>query len=63
MVDLTLVPVGGPNLEELTRVVPFVEGLSGVDALVALETDQLATSPRGDGFRELGFANARIALE
>ena len=50
-------------VQELTRVVPLVERLRGVDALVALEPDQLGVEDAGERLRELGLADAGLALE
>ena len=51
------------NGDELTRVVPFVEGLGGVDALVALEADQLAVQERGEHLRDLRLAHACLPFQ
>ena len=55
--------LGGPQVEQLAGVVPVVHGLRGVDALVALEPDQLAVRPRRQHLGDLGLADAGLALE
>ena len=55
--------LGGAQVEQLAGVVPVVDGLGGVDALVALQADQLATGPRRQDLGHLGLADARLALE
>ena len=55
--------LGGAQVEQLAAVVPVVDGLGGVDALVALQADQLAAGPRGEDLGDLGLADAGLALE
>ncbi len=55
--------LGGPQVQELAGVVPLVDGLGDVDALVALEADQLAAGPAGQDLGHLGLADAGLALE
>ena len=55
--------LGGAQVEELAAVVPVVDGLGGVDALVALQADQLAAGPRRQHLGHLGLADAGLALE
>ena len=55
--------LGGAQVEQLAGVVPVVHGLGGVDALVALQPDQLAAGPRRQHLGELGLADAGLALE
>ncbi len=55
--------LGRPQVQQLPRVVPVVHGLGGVDALVALEADQLAVRPRRQHLGDLGLADAGLALE
>ena len=50
------------DLQHLARVVPLVEGLVGVDALVALQADERRRAP-GERLRHLGLADADLALE
>jgi hypothetical protein len=50
-------------VEELAGVVPLVDGLGGVDPLVALEPEQLAPRPAGQDLGHLGLADAGLALE
>src|SRR4029453_2421626 len=52
-----------PDVQNLPGEVPVIESLAGLDALIALETDQLSTA---DGRPSLGkgcLAGARFALE
>ena len=55
--------LGGPEVQELAGVVPLVEGLGGVDPLVALEPHQRGPGPRRECFRHLGLADPGVALE
>ena len=55
--------LGGAQVQQLAGVVPLVHGLVGVEALVALEPDQLAARPRRDGLGDLGLADTGVALE
>ena len=50
-------------MQQLAGVVPLVDGLGRVDALVALQPDQVAARPAGQDLRDLGLAHARLALE
>ena len=52
----------GLDVEELLAVVPLVKRLGLVEALVALEADQLAARGAGDRLRQLGLADPRGAL-
>ena len=51
------------DLQHLPRVVPLVERLVRVDALVALQADQAAIEHRGEGLGHLGLADADLAFE
>ena len=55
--------LGGAQVEQLAGVVPVVDGLGGVDALVALEPDQLAAGPGREHLGDLGLADAGLAFE
>ena len=55
--------LGGAQVQELAGVVPVVDGLAGVDALVALQADQLAAGPPAEHLGDLGLADAGLALE
>ena len=55
--------LGGAQVEQLAGVVPLVDGLGDVDALVALQADQLAAGPAGQHLGHLGLADAGLALE
>ena len=47
----------------MTDVVPLVDRLGGVDPLVALQADELATGPRPQGLGHLGLADPGLTLE
>jgi hypothetical protein len=49
--------------EELARVVPVVEGVVDVDALVALQADEPRAGGGGQRLGDLGLADARLALD
>ena len=49
--------------EKLALVVPLVEGGVLVEALVALQADQLGAMERGERLCHLGLADAGLALE
>jgi hypothetical protein len=49
--------------QELALVVPFIERMLGIDALVALQADEVAAENFGHGLRRLGLADARHALD
>src|SRR5687768_1848516 len=51
------------RVEELFRVLPFVEGLRFVEALVALEPNQLTVERAGEDLGELALADAGRALD
>ena len=61
--DLTAAGLDRPQVQQLARVVPLVDRLRGVDALVALEPHELAAGPARQHLRHLGLAHARFALE
>ena len=52
-----------PDLEHLAGVVPLVQRLVGVDALVALQPDQPAPEDRREHLGHLGLADADLALD
>jgi hypothetical protein len=52
-----------PDLQHLAGVVPLVQCLVGVDALVALQPDQLAAEHLGQNLGDLGLADTDLALE
>ena len=52
-----------PDLQHLAGVVPLVERLVGVDALVALQPDQPPAEHRGQHLGHLGLADPDLALE
>ena len=55
--------LGGTQVEQLAGVVPVVDGLGDVDALVALQADQFAAGHRRERLGEFGLADAGLALE
>ena len=55
--------VEDPQLEQLTRVVPLVERVPDVEALVALKADQVGVERGGHRGGQRGLADARLALE
>ena len=55
--------LGGAEVQQLTGVVPVVDGLRCVDALVALQPDELAAGPAAEHLGHLGLADAGLALE
>ena len=67
LVDLALIAEAmlgeRPDLEHLSGVVPLVQGLIGVDALVALETDQPAVEDRRQNLGDFGLPHAHLTLE
>jgi hypothetical protein len=52
-----------PDPQQLAGVVPLVERLGAVHALVALQPDQRRAEARGEGARRLSLADAGLALE
>jgi hypothetical protein len=50
-------------VEQLARVVPLVERLGDVDALVALQPDQLTAGDERERSGELGLSRARLTLQ
>ena len=50
-------------MQQLARVVPLVHRLRDVDALVALQPDELAAGPGREHVRHLGLADPGLALE
>ena len=60
LVDASL---GRAQREQLSRVVPVVDRVVQVDALVALQADQARAGGRGERARHLRLADAGLALE
>jgi hypothetical protein len=54
---------GGANVEELAGVVPLVDGLVDVYALVALQADERRLEDSGENFGDLGLADPRLAFQ
>src|ERR671921_73277 len=55
--------LGGADVEELSGVVPLVDRLVDVYALVALETDERCLEDAGEDFGDLGLADPRLAFQ
>ena len=53
----------GANMQHLTGIVPLVQGLICVDALITLETDQAAVQDGGQHLGELGLAHTDLTLK
>ena len=51
------------DMEQLARVVPFVDGVRDVEALVALQPDQPRGQRPGEGLRRLGLPHPGFALQ
>ena len=54
---------GGADVEELARVIPLVDGLVDVYALVALQADERRLKDAGENFGDLGLADTCLAFE
>ena len=52
-----------PDVEQLARVVPFIDRVREVDALVALQTDQPRAEHVGHDLGRLGLADPGLALD
>src|SRR5262249_33048024 len=52
-----------PDLQHLTRVVPLVDGVVDVEALIALEPDQPRAEDVGEHLGDLGLADSGLAFE
>ena len=61
--DVAPLGLGHAHVQQLLGVVPLVQGLGGVEPLVALQADQLAPEHVGQHLGHLGLAHARLALE
>ena len=55
--------LGDAHMQQLARMVPVVERLRRVDALIALQADRLAAEDLGQPVGDLGLADARRAFE
>ncbi len=61
---MSMVCVAGlADRQHLARIVPFVERGGGVDALIALQSNQPAAQHRGDRLGGFGLADAGRAFE
>ena len=47
----------------MSRIVPFVQGLGGIDPLVALQSDQGRLECRREGLCRLGLADSGFTFE
>ena len=63
VIDVDLALAGLADGEKLALIVPLVERVGGVDALVALQPDEIAPSERGDRLGGFRLADARRAFE
>ena len=63
VIDVDLVLAGMADGEQLALVVPFVERMRGIDALVALQPHQIAAEQFGDRLGGLRLADAGRAFE
>src|SRR5207247_2920100 len=52
-----------PDVQQLARVVPLVDGVREVDPLVALEADEPRAQHLGHHLGRFGLAHARLALD
>src|SRR5829696_5930591 len=52
-----------PDVQELAGIVPFVDGLVDVYALVALQSDERSVEQAGENFRHLGFADPGLSYQ
>jgi hypothetical protein len=52
-----------PQLQQLARVVPFINGVADVEAFVALQADQVGIERRSRGGGERRLPDASFALE
>src|SRR5215212_6738511 len=55
--------LGGADVEELAGVVPLVDGLVDVYALVTLEADERCLEDAGEDFGDLGLADPCLAFQ
>jgi hypothetical protein len=55
--------VENAQFEQLTRVVPLVQRVTDIQALVALQTNEIGAECGGSGGRKGGFANSGLPLE
>jgi hypothetical protein len=63
LADVGTARLGEPDAQQLARVVPLVQRLGGIDALVALQADQRRLEHRGERLGRLSLADACLALE
>ncbi len=55
--------LGEPDRHHLPGVVPLVEGVVDVEALITLQPDQLLPGDGGQDFGDLGLADTRLPLQ
>lgn len=55
--------IKNPELEQLPRIVPFVQRVPDVQPFVALQPNQIGLQRSGCGRRKRGLADARFAFE
>ena len=63
LADLLAARLGQADAQELARIVPLVQRLGRVDALVALQADQRGVQGGGQGLGRLGLAHPGLALQ
>ncbi len=54
---------GGTQVQQLTRIVPVVDGLGSVDTFVALQADEFAACPSADHLGDFGLADPGFAFQ
>jgi hypothetical protein len=55
--------IENPQLEQLTRIIPFVNGMADVQSFITLKTDQIGTERGGGGRGKRRLANTGFPLE
>src|SRR5206468_3153499 len=63
LVDAFVARLHRAQVEELTRVIPLVDGLRRVDSLVALQPHELATRPPREDLGDLRLSDPCLTLE
>ncbi len=62
-IEIDRARTGLPQPQQLTRVVPFVERMGGIDALIALQADERSPKERGQGLGGLRLTHPGRALQ